>query len=207
MSINDKVMYVTGNSIKVGDMQAILGKDILLFKTEIKEMQGKPFDVSLDKIRNLHSKCGYKAVACEDTTFGHGKVASVVKDIIDVCDENEGDLYNVIKAMAPKIENVKYTSIMSFKDDVNEALFECEMLCKLCPRSGKGTIDPFAIPIELSVSQYVNGQKTVLIENQKIDNPEKLSIAQQPNKRHLIHPRYFSLMAYIQWRQGNAFSL
>ncbi len=200
-------MYVTGNSIKVGDMQAILGKDISLFKTEIKEMQGKPFDVSLDKIRNLHSKCEYKAVACEDTTFGHGKVASVVKDIIDVCDENGGDLYNAIKAMAPKIENVKYTSIMSFKDDVDEALFECEMLCKLCPRSGKGTIDPFAIPLELTVSQYVNGLKTVLIENQKIDNPEKLSIAQQPNKRYLIHPRYFSLMAYIQWRQGSALSI
>jgi hypothetical protein len=196
-------MYVTGNSIKVGDMQAVLGKDISLFKTEIKEMQGKPFDVSLDKIRTLHSNCEFKAVACEDTTFGHGKVASVVKDIIDVCNENEGDLYNVIKAMAPKLENVKYTSIMSFKDDVHEALFVCEMLCLLCTRSGKGMIDPFAIPLECTVTQYVNGEKTVLIENQKIDNPDKLSIAQQAKNRHLIHPRYFSLMAYIQWRQGN----
>jgi hypothetical protein len=207
MTTQNNTMYVTGNTIKVGDMKNVLGEDILLFKPNIDEIQGKPLKVSEDKIRKIYLEKGSNAVACEDTTFGHGKVASVVKDIIDVCDENGGDLYNVIKAMAPNIENVKYTSIMSFKDDVNEALFECEMLCKLCPRSGNGTIDPFAIPLECTVTQYVNGQKTVLIENQKIDNPEKLSIAQQSGKRHLIHPRYFSLMAYSQWQQGSALSI
>ena len=194
--------YVTGNSIKVEDMKAVLGEDISLFNTDINEKQGKPFDVSLDKIRTIWESCAFKAVACEDTSFGHGKVASVVKDIIEICNENEGDLYNTIKAMAPKVENVKYTSIMSFKDDTHEALFECEMICKLCTRSGKGTIDPFAIPLECTVTQYINGEKTVLIENQKIDNPEKLSISQQPLLRKFIHPRYFSLRAYDQWRRS-----
>jgi hypothetical protein len=202
MATTDETMYVTGNSIKVGDMHAVLGEGISLFETEIAEKQGKPFDVSLDKIRNIHSKCGLKAVSCEDTSFGHGKVASVVKDIIEVCNENEGDLYNAIKAMAPKLENVKYTSIMSFKDDLYEALFECEMLCKLCPRSGKGTIDPFAIPLECTVTQYINGERTVLIDRQLIDNPEKLSISQQQLLRDQVHPRRFSLRAYKQWRDS-----
>lgn len=203
MATQDKTMYVTGNSIKVEDMKAVLSEDISLFKTEIAEIQGKPFDVSLDKIRTIYSKVAFKAIACEDTSFGHGKVASVVKDIIDECNENGGDLYNVIKAMAPNVADVKYTSIVSYKDNSHEALFECEMLCTLCPRSGKGTIDPFAIPLECTVTQYINGQKTVLIEKHKIDNPDKLSIAQQPEKRHLIHPRYFSLIAYKQWFRSN----
>ena len=203
MATQDNTLYVTGNSIKVGDMQAVLGEVISLFDTKPAEIQGKPFDVSLDKIRTIHSKCGFKSVACEDTSFGHGRVASVVKDIIEVCGENEGDLYNVIKAMAPKLENVKYTSIMSYKDDHYEALFECEMLCKLCPRSGKGMIDPFAIPLECTVTQYVNGEKTVLIDRQPIDNPDKLSIAQQPLLRELLHPRRFSLRAYDKWRTSH----
>jgi hypothetical protein len=207
MANTDDTKYVTGNSIKVEDMKAVLGEDISLFNTKINEIQGKPFDVSLEKIRTIYSNCAFKAVACEDTSFGHGKVASVVKDIIETCNENEGDLYNVIKAMAPKVENVKYTSIMSFKDDTFEALFECEMLCQLCSRSGKGTIDPFAIPLEYTVTQHVNGQKTVLIENQKIDNPEKLSISQQTLLRKFIHPRYFSLRAYDQWRRSLSVSV
>jgi hypothetical protein len=143
-----------------------------------------------------------RGVSCEDTTFGHGRVASVVKDIIEVCSENEGDLYNVIKAMAPKLENVKYTSIVAYKDDNIEALFECEMLCKLCPRSAKGLIDPFAIPLECTVTQYVNGEKTVLIDGQPIDNPDKLSIAQQPLLRELFHPRRYSLRAYDKWHKS-----
>ena len=203
MASQDSTLYVTGNSIKVGDMQAVLGEGISLFDTKPAEIQGKPFDVSLDKIRTIYSMCGFKSVACEDTSFGHGKVASVVKDIIEECVENEGDLYNVIKAMAPKVENVKYTSIMSYKDEQYEALFECEMLCKLCPRSAKGMIDPFAIPLECTVTQYVNGEKTVLIDRQPIDNPDKLSIAQQPTKRRLVHPRYFSLTAYDKWHTSH----
>ena len=204
MANHDDTSYVTGNSIKVGDMHAVLGEGISLFDTKIDEIQGKPVDVSLDKIRRIHAKCGFlravRGVSCEDTSFGHGRVASVVKDIIEVCGENEGDLYNVIKAMAPKLENVKYTSIMSYKDDHNEALFECEMLCKLCPRSAKGLIDPFAIPLECTVTQYINGERTVLIDQQPIDNPEKLSISQQPLLRDQLHPRRFSLRAYNQWR-------
>ena len=202
MASKDNTLYVTGNSIKVGDMHAVLGQGISLFETKIAEIQGKPFDVSLDKIRTIHANCGFKAVSCEDTSFGHGKVASVVKDIIEECNEHEGDLYNVMKAMAPKLENVKYTSIMSFKDDHYEALFECEMLCKLCPRTGKGMIDPFGIPLECTVTQYINGERTVLIDRQPIDNPEKLSISQQPLLRDQVHPRRFSLRAYKQWRQS-----
>jgi len=200
MATTDDTKYVTGNGIKIGDMHAVLGEGISLFETKTPEIQGKPFDVSLDKIRTIHAKCGFKAVSCEDTSFGHGKVGSVVKDIIEVCNENEGDLYNVIKAMAPKVENVKYTSIMSFKDDHHEALFECEMLCKLCPRSAKGMIDPFAIPLECTVTQYINGEKTVLIENQPILNPLNLSIAQMSDIRDHVHPRRFSLRAYNRWR-------
>ena len=199
MATKDTTMYVTGNSIKIGDMKNVLGEDISLFKTGINEIQGEPLKVAEDKIRRIYSEKEGGTVACEDTSFGHGKVASVVKDIIEVCNENEGDLYNAIKAMAPKVENVKYTSIMSFKDDHHEALFECEMLCKLCPRSANGMIDPFAIPLECTVRQYINGERTVLIDRQPIDNPQKLSIAQMPDIRDQVHPRRFSLKAYRQW--------
>jgi hypothetical protein len=201
MAFQDNTMYITGNSIKVQDMKAVLGDGIALFDTKIQEIQGEPFDVSLDKIRTVCSKSGYDAIACEDTSFGHGRVASVVKDIIETCNANEGDLYNVIKAMAPKQENVKYTSILAFKDGKDEALFVCEMLCKLCPRTGTGMIDPFAIPLECTVVQFVNGHKTIVIDKQIIDNPEQLSIAQQPKMRSQIHPRYFALRAYDQWRR------
>jgi hypothetical protein len=47
--------------------------------------------------------------------------------------------------------------------------------------------------------------RTILAENVLVDNPERLSIAQQPKKRDQLHPRYFSLRAYKEWRtsEGN----
>lgn len=200
MTSIDKTLYVTGNSIKVADMKRVLGEDIQLFKIDIDEIQENSLEVSKDKIRRIYTESGFKQVACEDTSFGYGKLSSMIKHVIDACDENGGDLYNVMKAIAPKVNTVAYTSITSFKNKDYEAFFECEMICELCPRTGKGMIDPFAIPIEYTLKQYVNGEMTVLIQNQKIDNPGKLSIAQQPENRHLIHPRYFSLQAYNQWK-------
>lgn len=199
MSTKDNTMYVTGNSIKVADMKNVLGEDISLFKTDTDEIQGKPFKVSEDKIRKIYSEKGGKTVACEDTSFGFGKLASVVKDVVDTCTLYQGDLYNVMKAIAPKETIVEYTSIVSFKNSEYEALFECIMLCELCPRSAPGGIDPFAIPLKYTVNQYINGQRTILVENQTIDNPHGLSIAQQPENRTNCHPRYFALRAYHQW--------
>jgi len=202
MASVDQTLYVTGNSIKVGDMKFVLGEDIQLFKTDLKEIQDKPLEVSIDKIRRIYNGLGFKEIGCEDTSFGYGKSAAMVKHLIDDCDENEGDLYNVMKSIAPKKTTIHYTSIVSFKNEKYEALFECVMLCELCPRTAKGMIDPFAIPISVTVTQYVNGEKTVLIENQQIENPSRLSIAQQPDSRHLIHPRYFALNAYNHWKKS-----
>jgi len=192
-------MYVTGNSIKVADMKNVLGENISLFKTNIDEIQGMPLEVSKDKIRKIYLKKEGNVVACEDTSFGFGKLATVVKDFVDTCDEYDGDLYNVMKAIAPKETIVEYTSIVSFKNSEYEAMFECVMRCKLCPRTGKGGIDPFAIPLEYRVVQYINGEREIIVENQMIHNPKELSIAQQLDFRHLVHPRYYSLRAYKQW--------
>jgi hypothetical protein len=74
------------------------------------------------------------------------------------------------------------------------------MKCEICPRTADGMIDPFVIPIEYTLIQTVNGVRTILCENQPIENPRKLSIAQQPDMRHLIHPRHFSVGAYKSWR-------
>ena len=199
----NKTMYVTGNSIKVEDMRKVLGENIDLFKTNVEEIQGNPLRVSEDKIRKIFLEKGSVDVACEDTSFGHGKLAVVVKDFVETCSLYEGDLFNVMKAIAPKETNVDYTSILSFKNSSYEAFFECVMVCELCPRTAKGGIDPFAIPIEFTLVQHINGVRTVLIEKQKIDNPNKQSIAQQPEKRDLIHPRYFALRAYYEWHQHN----
>jgi len=201
MASLDNTLYVTGNSIKVADMKSVLGENIQLFKTDLKEIQDKPLEVSIDKIRRIYHGLGSKEVGCEDTSFGYAKSTTMVKHLIDDCEENDGDLYNVMKAIAPKKNTIHYTSIVSFKNETYEALFECIMLCELCPRSGKGTIDPFAIPISVTVTQYVNGEKTVLIENQPIENPSRLSIAQQPQNRPLVHPRYFALNAYNHWKK------
>ena len=203
MTTQNNTMYVTGNTIKVGDMKNVLGEDISLFKPNIDEIQGKPLKVSEDKIRKIYLEKGSKSVACEDTSFGFGRLATVVKDFVDTCEQYEGDLYNVMKAIAPKETIVEYTSIVSFKNSEYEAIFECVMRCKLCPRTGKGGIDPFAIPLECSVIQYINGERSTLVENQIIHNPKELSIAQQPEFRHLVHPRYYSLRAYKQWLSAN----
>lgn len=201
MASIDETLYVTGNSIKVADMKFVLGEDIQLFKTDIVEIQAKPLDVSIDKIGRIYNELGFKEVVCEDTSFGFGKLSAMVKHLIDACEEYEGDLYNVMKSISPKVQQVPYTSIVSFKNDRFEALFECVMICDLCPRSAKGMIDPFAIPIRYSVTQYINGERTVLIENQEIPNPENRSIAQQPENRGLVHPRHFALRAYNNWKK------
>ena len=197
----DDVLYVTGNKLKLADLKIILGDGISTFATKIKENQGIPVDVSLDKISRIYIEQGGRAVGCEDTTFGSGELASYIKQLTDECENNEGDLYNALRAIAPKRQYFDYTSIFSFKDETHEASFECRMKCEICPRTAAGMIDPFAIPIEYDLIMQVNGKTTVLCANQPIENPGKLSIAKQPAIRHLVHPRYFSVGAYNNWRR------
>lgn len=201
MTTQEDTLYVTGNKIKVADLKRILGDHISTFETGIKEIQGIPLDVSLDKISKIYAEQGGRAVGCEDTSFGTGELASNIKQVTTACENNEGDLYNVMRALAPKRQYFDYTSIFSFKNRTYEAIFECIMKCEICPRSAPGMIDPFAIPISYNLIQHVNGERTVLVENHPIHNPGKLSIAKQPENRHLIHPRYIAVGAYNDWRQ------
>ena len=197
----DNTLYVTGNKMKLGDLKKVLGDDISTFDTGIKEIQGSPLDVSLDKISKIYAEQGGRAVGCEDTSFGTGDLASNIKQLTTECESNEGDLYNVLRALAPKRQFFDYTSIFSFKDQTHQAIFECIMKCEICPRTKPGMIDPFAIPIEYDLIMHVNGETTVLLKNQPICNPMKLSIAQMSDIRDRVHPRYFSLGAYCEWRQ------
>ena len=182
-------------------MKKVLGDDISTFDTGIKEIQGSPLDVSLDKISKIYAEQGGRAVGCEDTSFGTGDLASNIKQVTTECDANEGDLYNVLRALAPKRQYFDYTSIFSYKDPTHEAVFECIMKCEICPRTKAGMIDPFAIPIEYDLIMHVNGHTTVLLKNQPICNPMKLSIAQMSDIRDKVHPRYFSVGAYNNWHQ------
>jgi hypothetical protein len=202
MATFDETTYVTGSGIKLDDFKRILGEDIFTKKIEVPEIQGDPFDVSVDKIRKIYDNQGSRPVGGEDTSFGVGKLASVVKDFVEECKLNGSDLYAVMRALAPKRQYFDYRSIFAYKDGLLEAFFECCMKCEICPRTADGMIDPFAIPIEYTLTQTVNGVRTVLCENQPIENPHKLSIAQQPDMRHLIHPRYFSIGAYKSWRES-----
>ena len=202
MATHDETTYVTGSGIKLDDFKRILGPDIFTKKIEVPEIQGDPFDVSVDKIRKIYDNQGSRPVGGEDTSFGVGKLASVVKDFVEECKLNESDLYTVMRALAPKRQYFDYRSIFAYKDGLLEAFFECCMKCEICPRTADGMIDPFAIPIEYTLIQTVNGVRTVLCENQPIENPHKLSIAQQPDMRYLIHPRYFSIGAYKSWRES-----
>ena len=197
----DDVLYVSGNKLKLSDLKKVLGNDISTFATTIKEIQGLPIDVSLDKISRIYTEQGGRAVGCEDTTFGSGELASYIKQVTEECERNEGDLYSALRAIAPKRQYFDYTSIFSFKDETHEAMFECKMKCEICPRTATGMIDPFAIPIEYDLIMRVNGKTTILCANQPIENPGKLSIAQQTDIRHLVHPRYFSVGAYNNWRR------
>lgn len=197
----DNTLYVTGNKMKLADLKKVLGDDISTFDTGIKEIQGSPLDVSLDKISKIYAEQGGRAVGCEDTSFGTGDLASNIKQITTECEMNEGDLYNVLRALAPKRQFFDYTSIFSYKDHTYQAVFECIMKCEICPRTKPGMIDPFAIPIEYDLIMHVNGETTVLQKNQPIWNPLKLSIAQMSDIRDQVHPRFFSVGAYTQWRQ------
>ena len=201
MATVDTTLYVSGNKIKLADMKRVLGDDISTFNADVDEIQKGSFDVSVDKIRKIYALNGCKPVGCEDTSFGVGVLAAMIKHVIDECENNEGDLYNVLKAIAPKRKYFDYTSIFAFKSETYEAFFECRMKCEICPRSKPGLIDPFAIPVEYTLTQYVNGVKTVLCDGVKLDNPDKQSIAQQPDKRHLLHPRYIAVSAYSNWRK------
>ena len=201
MATCDETTYVTGNGLKMDDLKRVLGADISTKKIEVPEIQGDPFDVSVDKIRKIYDTQGSRPVGGEDTSFGVGKLASVVKDFVEECKLNGSDLYTVMRALAPKRQYFDYRSIFAFKDETTEAFFECCMKCEICPRTNAGMIDPFTIPVEYTIIQTVNGVRTVLCENIPIDNPHKLSIAQQPDMRHLIHPRYFSVGAYKSWRE------
>ena len=197
----DSTIYVTGNKMKLADLKKVLGDDISTFDTGIKEIQGSPLDVSLDKISKIYAEQGGRAVGCEDTSFGTGDLASNIKQITTECEMNEGDLYNVLRALAPKRQFFDYTSIFSYKDHTHQAVFECIMKCEICPRTKPGMIDPFAIPIEYDLIMHVNGETTVLQKNQPIWNPLKLSIAQMSDIRDQVHPRFFSVGAYNHWHQ------
>jgi hypothetical protein len=197
----DNTLYVSGNKIKLADMRKILGDEIFTFDTNIKEIQGIPREVGDDKITRIYSEQGGRPVGCEDTSFGLGELASYIKQITKICEENEGDLYNVMRSLAPKQQYFDYTSIFSFKDQQHEAIFECTMKCEICPRTAPGMIDPFAIPISYTLIKRVNGETTVLVEYQEVENPNKVSIAKQPENRHLLHPRHIAIGAYKKWRE------
>ena len=202
MTSEDKTIYATGNGVKLDDLKAVLGQDITNKDLKVPEIQAVPMRASEDKIRRNFEAVGEVDVCCEETSFGTGELATFVKQIVDTCEKNGGDLYNVWKAVAPHRTEFDYTSIVAFKNSKTEAFFECTMKCAICPRSAPGKIDPFAIPIQYTLVAILDGVRTVLAENVPVDNPTRLSIAQQPEKRPHIHPRYFSLRAYKEWRHG-----
>jgi hypothetical protein len=201
---NDTTIYATGNGVKLDDLKAVLGQDIINQDLKPTEIQDIPIHTTEDKIRRCFEAVGGVDVCCEETSFGTGELATFIKQIIDACEKNGGDLHNVWKAVAPHRTEFDYTSIVAFKNAHIEAFFECTMKCAICPRSDPGKIDPFAIPIEYTLVQIVNGVKTILAENVEVDNPARLSIAKQPAKRRELHPRYFSLRAYKEWRTESA---
>ena len=197
---NDTTIYATGNGVKLDDLKAVLGQDIINRDLKPTEIQAMPIRATEDKIRRCFEAVGGADVCCEETSFGTGELATFIKQIIDACEQNEGDLHNVWKAVAPHKTEFNYTSIVAFKSAQTEAFFECTMKCAICPRSAPGKIDPFAIPIKYTLVQMVNGVTTILAENVAVDNPARLSIAKQPAKRPELHPRYVSLRAYKEWR-------
>ncbi len=204
MSHADRTIYATGNGVKLDDLKAVLGPDIINQDLKPTEIQQMPIRATEDKVRRSFEMVGGADVCCEETSFGTGELATFIKQIIDACEKNGGDLHNVWKAVAPKRTEFDYTSIVGFKSPQTEAFFECTMKCTICPRSASGKIDPFAVPIQYTLVQIVNGVRTVLAENVAVDNPERLSIAQQPKKRDQLHPRYFSLRAYKEWRTSES---
>ncbi len=200
----DKTIYATGNGVKLDDLKAVLGQDIINQNLKPTEIQAMPIRATEDKIRRCFEAVGGADVCCEETSFGTGELATFIKQIVDTCEQNGGDLHNVWKAVAPRLTEFDYTSIVAFKNAKIEAFFECIMKCAICPRSADGKIDPFAVPIQYTLVQTFNGVRTILAENILVDNPEQLSIAQQPKKRDQLHPRYFSVRAYKEWRTKQA---
>ena len=189
--------YITGNGLKMTDFTNVLGKDIKTLDKDILEIQGKPFEVIRHKIGTLYSEF-QSPVMCEDTTFGDDEMGAFIKYLIKSCNKNGGDLYNVMKGIFGEKEFIDYTSIVAYRDGTDEAFFESRAECILCARTGSGMIDPFAIPVKIITKKYVNGVETLLGE-MILDNPDRLSIQQQPAKRPLLHARYFSLRAYDEW--------
>jgi hypothetical protein len=197
---NDATIYATGNGVKLDDLKAVLGQYIINRDLKPTEIQAMAIRATEDKIRRCFDAVGGADVCCEETSFGTGdELATFIKQIVEACEKNGGDLHNVWKAVAPHKTEFNYTSIVAFKSAQIEAFFECIMKCAICPRSGGGKIDPFAIPIDYTLVQTVNGVRTILAENVAVDNPDGLSIAQQPAKRPELHPRYFSLRSYKEW--------
>jgi hypothetical protein len=200
MELEDTTIYATGNGVKLDDFKIVLGQNIKAKDVKVTEIQGLPIPAAVDKIQRNFEKLEGVDVCCEETSFGTGELATFIKQIVDACEKNGGDLFRTWTAIAPLRTDFDYTSIVAFKSSTFEALFVCVMKCELCERSCAGKIDPFAVPIEYTVRRYVNGVETVLAENVAVDNPERKSIAQQSDRRHLLHPRYYSLRAYKEWR-------
>ncbi len=201
MELEDRTIYATGNGLKLDDFKSVLGQNIIARDLKVTEIQGHPMPAAVDKIRRNFEEVKEVDVCCEETSFGTGELATFIKQIVDTCEKNGGDLYNTWKSIAPARTEFDYTSIVAFKSSTIEALFVCDMKCELCTRrSCAGKIDPFAVPTQYTVRRYVNGVETVLAENVAVDNPERKSIAQQSDRRHVLHPRYYSLRAYKEWR-------
>lgn len=200
MELEDRTIYATGNGVKLDDFKSVLGQNIIARDLKVTEIQGHPMSAAVDKIQRNFEEVKEVDVCCEETSFGTGELATFIKQIVDTCEKNGGDLYNTWKSIAPARTDFDYTSIVAFKSSTFEALFVCVMECELCPRSCAGKIDPFAVPTQYTVRRYVNGVETVLAENVAVDNPERKSIAQQSDRRHMLHPRYYSLRAYKDWR-------
>lgn len=210
MSQGDTTIYATGNGVKLDDLKAVLGQGIINCDLKPIEIQQLPIHATEDKVRRCFEMAKGADVCCEETSFGTGELATFIKQIIDACDKNGGKLDQVWKAVAPGRTEFDYTSIVGFKNQQIEAFFECTMKCAICERSGSGKIDPFAVPIQYTLVRFVKGvsdphpDRTVLEENVAVDNPKGLSIAEQPEKRAQLHPRYFSLRAYKEWRMSSA---
>jgi hypothetical protein len=95
---NDTTIYATGNGVKLDDLKAVLGQDIVNRDLKPTEIQDMPICATEDKIRRCFEAVGGADVCCEETSFGTGdELATFIKQIVDACEKNGGDLHNVWK--------------------------------------------------------------------------------------------------------------
>ena len=93
---NDTTIYATGNGVKLDDLKAVLGQDIANRDLKPTEIQAMAIRATEDKVRRCFETVGGADVCCEETSFGtDDELATFVKQIIDACEKNGGDLHNV----------------------------------------------------------------------------------------------------------------